>query len=181
MRNFYFRRWSTWSAVVFALSLHASTVSQPILTEAQAKAAFVLNFARYVEWPASGFTSPEAPVVACLVGRDKLGAALLALEGRPVQGRVLNVRRGVAQEDMRACQLVFIDEVEERRVVPILRALAGQPVLTVSDIDRFVDMGGAIGIVLGDDRLQFEVNRMTLERSKLKASSRLLQLARNIP
>lgn len=166
--------------MLLSMGLLASASAQSSLNEAQAKAAFVLNFARYIEWPASAFGASEASVVVCLVGRDNLGAALLALEGRTVQGRALKVRRGVAADDMRGCQLVYIDETEERRVLPVLRVLAGQPVLTVSAIERFVDMGGAIGIVLGEDRLLFEVNRAALVQAQLKASSKLLQLARII-
>ncbi|MEF8711286.1 MAG: YfiR family protein [Candidatus Accumulibacter propinquus] len=62
----------------------------------------------------------------------------------------------------------------------VLRTLAGQAVLTVSDADGFIDVGGAIGIVQGEGRLQFEVNRQALEQAQLKASSNLLKLARNL-
>ncbi len=173
-------RWLPVRAALLALGLLAVARAQPALTEAQAKAAFVLNFARYVEWPAASFASREAPVVACLVGRDTLGAALSALDGRPVQGRTLKVRRGVAADDMRGCHVVVIGDADERRVVPVLRALAGQPVLTVSDTEHFVDLGGGIGLLTADDRLQFEVNRGALEQAQLKASASLLKLARSV-
>ena len=154
--------------------------AQPALTEAQAKAGFVLNFARYVEWPGAAFATRESPLVACLLDRDAMVGALSALEGRLVQGRPLKVRRSSGADDTRGCHLVFIGEAEERRVVPVLRALAGQPVLTIGDADHFVDLGGAIGIVLGEERLQFEVNRGALEQAQLKASASLLKLARSV-
>jgi hypothetical protein len=154
--------------------------AQPTLTEAQAKAGFILNFARYVEWPTTAFTSRDAPLLTCLLERDALVGALTALEGRLVQGRPLKVRRSLSAEDTHGCHLVFIGEAEERRIVPLLRALAGQPVLTVGDADRFVDLGGAIGIVLGEERLQFEVNRAALEQAQLRASASLLKLARSV-
>jgi nitrogen regulatory protein PII-like uncharacterized protein len=167
--------------VSLAFALLATAAAEPTLTEAQAKAAFVLNFARYIEWPASAFPQRDTPVVTCLVGRDVLGAALAALEGRAVQGRPLKVRRGVAPDEMHGCHVVVIGDAEERRVVPILRALAGQAVLTVGDSERFIDLGGAIGIVAGDERLQFEVNRGALDQAQLKAGAGLLKLARNLP
>lgn len=151
------------------------------LTEAQARAAFVLNFARFVEWPASTFATRESPVVACVHGRDAVAAALFALESRPVQGRALKVRRITATDDWPGCHVVFVGETDERRALPLLRAMAGQPVLTVSDGERFIDIGGAIGLVQADDRLQFEVNRRSLEQHQLKASANLLRLARNLP
>ena len=154
--------------------------AQPTLTEAQAKAGFILNFARYVEWPATAFVSREAPVVACLLERDALVGALGALEGRLVQGRPLKVRRSFTADDTHGCHVVFIGEADERRIVPVLRSLAGQPVLTIGDAERFVDLGGAIGLVLGDERLQFDVNRGVLEQAQLKASASLLKLARSV-
>ena len=62
----------------------------------------------------------------------------------------------------------------------LLRALSGQPILTVSDAEAFIDGGGAIGLVRADQRLQFEVNRQALEQAQLRASSNLLKLARNL-
>lgn len=168
-------------AALLALAAVPCVRAQTSLTEAQAKASFVLNFARYVEWPAAAFASREAPVVACALGREDVAAALSALEGRPVQGRTLSVRRGAAVDDLRSCHVVFIGESDERRVVPLLRSLAGRPVLLVGDSERFIDVGGAIGIVYADERLQFEVNRQVLEQSHLKASASLLRLARNLP
>ena len=88
--------------------------------------------------------------------------------------------KAVSAADTRGCHVVFIAETEEWRVVPILRALADQLVLTVSDADGFVDLGGGIGLVSSDERLQFEVNRGALEQAQLKASANLLKLARNI-
>ena len=150
------------------------------ISEAQAKVAFLLNFARYVEWPDKAFPSREAPLVFCVVGRDSLGTAIQSLETRQVQGRPVRLRRGVTTEDARGCHVVFVADSEERRLVPTLRALAGQPVLTVGDVEGFIDAGGAIGIVAGDDRLQFEINRAALEQAQLKAGSQLLKLARNL-
>ena len=150
------------------------------LSEAQAKAAFVLNFARYVEWPESRFDARDAPLLICLLGRDTVDRALAALENRQVQGRAVSARTVVSVEEARACHVVFIGASENRRLTVVLRGLAGQPVLTVGDTDGFIDAGGAIGLVYGDNRLQFEVNRQVLEQSQLKASANLLRLARNL-
>jgi len=154
--------------------------AQQTLTESQAKAAFVLNFARYVEWPERTFAARETPLSICVLGRDPVGNALLALEGRQVQNRVVAVRRLSNADEARTCHVLFLAESEERRLVHALRGLLGLPVLTVGDTDGFIDHGGAIGLVQGEGRLQFEVNRHVLEQAQLKASSNLLKLARNL-
>ncbi|HEU5051094.1 MAG TPA: YfiR family protein, partial [Gemmatimonadales bacterium] len=44
--------------------------------EYQVKAAYLLNFARYVSWPEGAFASPTAPLPICVLGADPFGNAL---------------------------------------------------------------------------------------------------------
>jgi hypothetical protein len=166
--------------ILLAAAVSPVAHGQKAITEAQAKAAFLFNFARYVEWPDRAFASREAPLVFCTVGRDGLGSALAALESKQVQGRPIRLRRGITTDDVKGCHVAFVGDPEERRVAPTLRAFAGLPILTVGDTEGFIDAGGAIGLVSGEDRLQFEVNRAALEQAQLRASSNLLKLARNL-
>jgi YfiR/HmsC-like len=169
------------AAMAFALTLVSSSASaQTALSESQLKASLVLNFARYVEWPESAFASAVEPLQICLLGRDTLGGALTALESRQVNNRPVRVKIAMTSDEVRSCHVVFVSDSEERRIVPLLRSLAERPILTVSDMGGFVEFGGAIGIVQGDTRLQFDVNRRALEQVKLKASSQLLKLARTL-
>jgi YfiR/HmsC-like len=158
----------------------SASLAQTALSEAQLKTALVLNFARYVDWPEASFSNGVDPLVVCLIGRDTLGGALSSLEGKQIRNRPIKVKTGVSGEEIRSCHVAFISDSEERRIVPLLRGLADKPILTVSDIGGFVEAGGAIGIVQGETRLQFDVNRRALEQSQLKASSNLLKLARNL-
>jgi len=163
-----------------ALVLGGTAWAQTVLSEPELKAALVFNFARYVEWPERAFASVDAPLVLCVIGRDRFGAAFAALEGRKLQGRAVRVRTGLSAEEGRSCHVAFISEPSEHQLASILRTLGPQAVLTVSDIEGFVDAGGAIGIVYGEQRLQFEVNRAALNQSQLRASSQLLKLARAV-
>ena len=158
----------------------AQSYAQTALSEGQLKAALVLNFARYIEWPENALGATTEPANVCMIGRDTLGGALSSLETKLLYGRAIKVKIAMTIEDTRGCHVLFISESEERRLVPILKSLADKPVLTVSDISGFAESGGAIGIVQGETRLQFEVNRKTLDTAKLKASSNLLKLAKNL-
>jgi hypothetical protein len=177
-------------ALVFALgmvsTLHAPRASAqaptatPALSEGQVKAALVFNFARYIEWPPTSFAAPADPFTICNLGRDTLGGALQAFEGPQLNNRSVKVRNTLTPDDTRGCQVVFIAESEERRLLPILKSLQDKPILPVSDIAGFAEAGGAIAIVQGETRLQFDVNRRAIENAKLKASSNLLKLARTL-
>jgi hypothetical protein len=154
--------------------------AQTALTEAQAKASAIFNFARYVEWPERAFASREAPFLFCLVGRDALAGAAATLDGRTLHGRATQVRRVLGVEELRGCNVLFVGEAEERRQAPMLRALVNEPVLSVGDAAGFAEAGGAIGIVLEEGRIRFDINRISLDQAQLRASSNLLRLARNV-
>jgi hypothetical protein len=168
-------------AVMCALALMttAGTHAQS-LSEAQLKAGLLLNFARYVEWPEGTFAGPTDPMQFCQMGRDSLGSAFTALEAKQINGRPIRIKNAMTADEARSCHVLFVSDSEERRIVPLLKSLADRPLLSISDISGFTELGGCIGIVQGETRLQFEVNRKSLEQSRLKASSQLLKLARNL-
>jgi hypothetical protein len=147
------------------------------LTEVQVKAAYVFNFVKFVEWPASAFATPQAPLVLCIASGDGLRGAFAAIDGKPAQGRLLQVRRGVKADEFKACHVLFVPESEERSAPEHLRRAGTLPLLTVGEHDGFAASGGVIGFVVRDERVQFEINPDAANRADLKVSSRLLQLA----
>jgi hypothetical protein len=148
-------------------------------TEYQLKAVFLLNFARYATWP-EGVLPEDADIHICVVGRDPFGSHLASLESRQAQGHAVRIRYPESPEAARECEVVFVAASEQRRLNVILRELAGAPVLTVSDIEGFVEAGGAIGFVTQDDRVRFDINRDTLARDGIRLSAQLLKLARRL-
>jgi hypothetical protein len=57
-------------------------------TDYAVKAAYILNFARYAEWPVDAPANSEASLNVCTTGRAvPFGGALSAIEGRPIHGR----------------------------------------------------------------------------------------------
>ena len=145
-------------------------------SESQLKAAFLVNFLKYVEWPASSATT----VTICLFGRDTLGPYLSQFEGRVVGGRELHIRRINSPDQVSECQLLFIPDTEEARFGAVLRWFERQPALTVSDADVFARQGGAISLVRSEGRLQFDINMDVLNRAGLKPHSQMMRLARQV-
>ena len=147
--------------------------------EYQIKAAYLLNFARYVEWPAARLPV-GSPLRLCVLGRDPFGGALAGLEGRQVNGHEMRLRQIEGVDQAGDCHLVFISDSEERRLGLLLRGLAGKGVLSVSDTDGFAEAGGNIGLLVEDGRVRFDINHSALQRDGLRASSQLLRLGRNV-
>lgn len=143
--------------------------------EQQLKAAFLINFLKYVEWP-----TPEPYATICLFGRDSLAPFLATYEGRTIAGREVRIRRVNAPDPAAECRILFIPEAEEARVAAVLRLTDKEAVLTVSDVELFTRQGGGIGLVRAEGRLQFEVNTDVLARSGLRPSSQMMRLARPV-
>ena len=66
----------------------------------------------------------------------------------------------------------------------IIASLEDAPVLTVSDAEGFLGAGGMISLVLLDNKVRWEINRVAIDLADLHISAKLLQLAiriENIP
>jgi len=144
--------------------------------ESAVQAAFVLNFARFTEWPPSGTPGKLGAMQLCQFGvREDLAQAFRALEGRPLQGAPIQWRKVSRIDEVRGCHVLFVAESGLS-----LTQLAGLPVLTVSDLPGFAQQGGVIGLVRQSGRLRFEVNRGVAQAAGLRLSVDLLSLAMSV-
>jgi YfiR/HmsC-like len=143
------------------------------------KAAFLVNFAKFAEWPADSLQARAAAVSICVMGRDPFGEVLeKAVSGRSAGGRPIVVQRYGSIDATRACHVLFVAASESGRLGPILERLANTPVLTVSERDGFARQGGVIGLVVQGNLVRFEVNLQVARHKGLVLSSKLLGVAR---
>jgi hypothetical protein len=168
-----------WLLGVVLLLLASTRAQSPTAGEYQVKAAFLYNFAKFVEWPPSSFSNASAPLQICIFGRDPFGDGLRALTAdKTVNGRRFEIDTVVDLQHARTCHILFIASSVPIPVKQIVEALGGANVLTVGDTKGFAEQGGMISFVLENDRVQFEVNRKTAEQAGLKISSKLLSVAK---
>jgi hypothetical protein len=145
--------------------------------EYEVKTAFVYNFAKFTVWPAAVFATPQSPVVLCMLAGTFFGPALAALQDKPVGQRRLLLRE-VALQDAGACHLLLVGRLLRDRLSDVARAMRGRPTLTIGDAAGFAGQGCAIGLVVVDGRVRFEVNLAVLDGTGIALSSQLLRLAR---
>ena len=146
--------------------------------EYQLKAAFLYNFAKFVEWPAPAGGS-QGPLVIVVFGPDPFGPALEnMLWGKTINNRPLKVRRTSRLEEVLPCHLLFVSARERRRAPEVLKLAEEAGVLTVSEMEDFLELGGTVKFVAESSKVRFEVNLEAARRSGLRISSRLLSLAR---
>jgi len=153
-----------------------SSASSPSL-EYEVKAAFLLNFTRFVEWPPTSFASSDAPLVICMAGEDPFGPVIdQIVEGESVNGHRIIVER-IRGDQQKLCHVLYTSNT--RNLVSTLPA-AGPGVLTVGEGSDFIHQGGIIGFVLDNRHVRFDVNLKAAATAGLKLSSKLLSVARSV-
>jgi hypothetical protein len=148
--------------------------------EAEVKAAFVYNFARFVEWPDEA-QAPAAPMTVGIVGDRQLASLVEeTLRDKTVRGRPFVVRHFPAPENLALCHILIIPLRDKLAVQRTLHVAENSPTLTIGEIPGFSEWGGVIELVLEENKFRFEINAGAARRGGLKISSRLLQLARSV-
>jgi hypothetical protein len=151
--------------------LGAATVA----LEYEVKAAFLLNFTRFVEWPPSAFSGGDAPLVICIRGDDPFGTVIdQIVEGELVNGRKVVVER-MRSDEQKSCHVLYAGS---NRLIAL--AAGGGAVLTVGEGADFLHQGGMIAFVLENRRVRFDVNLKAVTNAGLKLSSKLLSVARSV-
>jgi len=159
------------------LSAHAQASS---VSEYRVKAAFVYNFAKFVDWPAVAFANNQAPLILCIVGTDPFGTVLEVFKDKTIQHRKFVVQHKSQGEALNDCRIIFISASERHSLGRLLEPLQDNLILTVSDVDGFLEVGGMINLITVANKIRFEVNLDAVRRAGLTISARLLKLATTV-
>jgi hypothetical protein len=153
---------------------------QPKPNEYQVEAVYLLNFGKFVEWPAR-VIAPGEPFAICVLGQYPFGAALdKTIADESIDGRKVIIRRISKSQEATSCRILFIGLSEETHLAEILKSLDKTSVLTVSNVPRFAELGGMIQFVVEANKVRFEVNLASAERAGLVLSSELLKVATSV-
>ena len=147
-------------------------------TEYDVKAAYIYNFAKFVEWSKGKSPEPLGTITVCVVGSDPFGPTLAAIEGKTVEGKKIRTRRDPAVQNVKGCEVLFISGSEEERLDRVLEAVKGLTVLTIGDTKGFAQRGVMINFYMENRNVRFEINPKAAERAGLKISSNLLKIAK---
>lgn len=174
---------AAWLAVILGTAfLSASLPAQAQISSAEEyklKLAFLYNFAKFVDWPADAFSSPQATLNICIIGRDPFDNDLeRQVSERSVNGRRYMLHTVRSGGNLSACHIVFLPAGTDYSLPEVLKQVGGSPAITVGESAGFAHRGGTVNFVLEGTRLRFEVNLDVSQRARSRISSRFLALAR---
>lgn len=157
-------------------SLCVAARSQAQVDPYRLKAAFLVSFTKYVEWP-SGSGDPK--FVIGVVGDDPFNGELQrAAKDKTVNGRKIVVER-LKWSNADSADLLFVPQSESGNLGG-LQKLAKQPILTVGESSGFVSASGMIGFQIINQKVSFEINASVARAAGINISSQLLRLASSV-
>ncbi len=159
-----------------AAERHSS--AQTEASEDEVKAAFIVSFPKYVDWPAEAFANDHSPIIIGVLG----GTTLTRDLQRIIAGRVVNGRKLIltqlapGEEETAIFHILFVPAGEERGASSFL-AKHKRGALTVGESDDFLAGGGIISLRQRNQKIGLEVSLTSASDAGFKLSSKLLEVA----
>lgn len=155
------------------------------MNEYLVKAAFLYNFAKFVEWPpCQGQTCSEYRLVIGFYGWEGLGSSVKeafdSISGKTVGKKVISIKYVSDPAELLTCQMVYLFSSKTETGHSLLDRFKGLPILTISDEEDFVYGGGMIELIKVGSKLRFSINRKAALEASINISSQLLKLALNV-
>jgi YfiR/HmsC-like len=158
-------------------SVRVAPAQEPI-DEYALKAAFLYNFAKFIEWPVTSFADSTSPFSLCVLGSNPFGANLETLARKPVRERTLVIKHIHANTALSGCHILYVGPQELHRLEALLHHLEKAPVLTVCDTESCAESGLMLNMRMAENRMQLDMNLDAVQRTPLKVSSQLIKLTR---
>ena len=177
--------------------------------EYQIKAAFLYNFLQFVDWPEEKPADSNKPITIGIVGENPFGDAFEPIKDKKVKGRSVVIKQFKSFEELKKptekdtaspkatpdaskpkssqeietltkCHLLFICSSEQKNLKEIINEVKGHEVLTVGEMEGFLEAGGIINWFVEEKKIRFEINIAAAEGANLKIRSELLRLAKRL-
>jgi hypothetical protein len=162
------------ATAVSLLSSHAQATE--VADENAVKAAFLLNFSRYAEWPSENPRRGLSNFTICIWNDNDFTKAAKALEGKQLRGLAVSVKEVHATDQLYQCDTLFVSH-NFKAEIPLIRNMLSQyKVLLVTDVSG----AGALNFIVEQGKVRFDCNLDHAVSSGVRLSSQLIKLAINI-
>jgi hypothetical protein len=167
------------ASFLLLVSLSAAKVESSPSSEYRLKAAFLYNFAKFIEWPTEAMGNASQPFNICFVGDKSVSRELQqVVSGKSIADHNIQVLQVRIPADSRGCHILFITATATSQEPRFLALLRDSSVLTVGETPGFCSRGGVINFWIDSDRVRFEISPKASQHAHLLPSSKLLRLAR---
>lgn len=149
-------------------------------SEYEVKAAYIFNFAKFIEWPADYIENDT--IYLCVYKNDPFGIILeKTMIGRKANGKDWKIIRISNLNEAEKCHFLIVSGIKQHEAIQVLKSIGNKPIVTVGDeLNNFCNIGGVINFLPQFSERQFEINKDVANDIGIKISPKLLLLAKII-
>ncbi len=166
------------ASFALAAALLVSSVTAPDAraqpaSETDVKAAYLLRFASFVEWPPGAKPEGGRPLAIGVLQAEEIHDALAAMAAS--RGQIV-VRRVQATDSLADLHVLLVGRAATGRLPQLARQLPPWT-LVVADAENGLELGAMVNFRLVDERVRFEVALDRATAAGLRVSPRMLAVA----
>jgi hypothetical protein len=140
-------------------------------------ALYILNFAKYVVWPAA----PTGDFTITVLGDDPVFDQLKSLSADAKIGeQKITVNKSLFVDKIPDCQIIFISPDKSNLLASALTKFANKNTLIVTSKVGLAKEGASLNLITNEGKLGFEINVESLKKCNLSAKPALFKLGKTI-
>lgn len=161
-------------ALVAVLVLIGANASAQL---AKSQAAYIYNFTRFIEWPASAGSGDF--VIGVLGKNTEIARELNASSaGRNVGGKSVKIVEFANVDEIQSCQILFVPDMKSSLLAKVEQKYGSQPMMVISEEQDWNPSESTINLMVIDSKLAFHVNQKSAGNKQLKLSDKLIALSK---
>jgi hypothetical protein len=165
-------------SLILTLGIALAELKGQPLGEYQVKAAFLYNFAKFIDWPAEAFRTAAEPFSICVLGADPFGHALDdVVSGQMIGARPVAIRRITDVRQIGGCHILFVSASSDKHVFSVLASVIQPGLLTIGDAGNAGAESVIILLSMENGKVRFDINAPSANARGLHISAKLLSLA----
>lgn len=165
---------------IFLLLATSSFAAEVDSRENRLKAAYLLNFARFVYWPEEVFSSSNPDMNICVYRDSGFLESIKVISDRKVNNRKIKLVLTESINAIDSCHIMYFSQKVKNKFESLVPVIGDKLMLTVSDVSGFVDNGGLIELVEVDNKYKFIINVTKSKRLGIRYRSQLLEVAESV-
>jgi hypothetical protein len=144
---------------------------------AKIKAIYIYNFTKYVEWPVN---YKEGNFVVGVLGNNtplinELSKMAVSKTVGTQKFEIKNITTNT--QDVAKCHLVYILSDNSSQLNEVISQLKGKSALIVTDKSGLATKGAGINFFVDGSKQKIELNRLNIEKYKLKVAATLVEMS----
>jgi hypothetical protein len=144
---------------------------------AKSQAAYIYNFTRFIEWPASAGSGDF--VIGVLGKNTEIAKELNASStGRNVGGKSVKIVEFANADEIQSCQILFVPDMRSSLLSKVEQKFGAQPMAVISEEQDWNPAESTINLMVVDSKLAFHVNQKNAGNKQLKLSEKLIALSK---